>query len=330
MTKFDWYATESAPRNYPMEIVSGFLFAEDGSSLYIPYGAPIDHGWGEMASSHVVGPDLKSLPNHLDIAFYSYTEDVFYQGSFDLPYERILRLFQQEYSKPLNEQKLRYGSIMVGVAPGGVVSVWLLGPSRITEVFYGRASQAEIAWETVLDNPTIPRETHRSLVLQESLGEAGLARLEKEGIPFGLWDSYRVPHLWRLRVHSEKAAIMPTFIIFWNGSKHHHDFTLPEDGIWTKKLPIPKTIYVRWPKEAGKTHVIYLHFDEQEITAAFKLLLGEPSEHPGRLAHLEVYMQEEGKKRTVSAGLRSGDEFIVFEKMEVEAFRVLSKNQRKY
>lgn len=105
MDKFDWQASESAPRYYPMRILAGSLSYHDGSgSLYIPDGSDIDKGWGLGISSHVTGERLKPLPNRLGISFFSYTENQFYQGKFDLPYDKILKLFQEGYYSP-NEGK---------------------------------------------------------------------------------------------------------------------------------------------------------------------------------------------------------------------------------
>src|SRR5690625_3836682 len=53
--RFDWKATESAPKNFPIEIISGTFFyhgQSGGSGLYIPSGGIIHKkGWGEMVSS---------------------------------------------------------------------------------------------------------------------------------------------------------------------------------------------------------------------------------------------------------------------------------------
>ena len=63
--KFDWKSSDSAPRNYPMEILAGNLSYPEGGSLYVPDKSTIAHGWGEAGSSHIVGPELKPLPNKL-------------------------------------------------------------------------------------------------------------------------------------------------------------------------------------------------------------------------------------------------------------------------
>src|SRR5690625_1913415 len=133
--KFDWKAIESAPRNFPIEIISGTFFyhgQSDGGGLYIPNGGIIHKkGWGEMVSSHIVGPELKPLPDKLHIKYFSYLEDQFYEGNFDLPYDETLSLFR-EGSR--NTDEPTYYRIMVGVAPGGAVSVWLKGGIKTTEV----------------------------------------------------------------------------------------------------------------------------------------------------------------------------------------------------
>ncbi len=71
-TKFDWYATESGPKLYPMEIIQGtFFYQGQNEGLYIPYGGTLSAGWGTKVSHHVVGPDEKPLPDRVKIVFYS-------------------------------------------------------------------------------------------------------------------------------------------------------------------------------------------------------------------------------------------------------------------
>lgn len=56
-TEFDWHATESGPEHYPMEIRQGtFFYKGMDHGLYIPDGATLHGGWGEMRSTHVTGP----------------------------------------------------------------------------------------------------------------------------------------------------------------------------------------------------------------------------------------------------------------------------------
>lgn len=193
VTKFDWLATESAPKNYPMEIVRGYFIAPDGYSLYIPNEKTIHYGWGSMVSSHVVGPDLKSLPSRLEIEFFSYTENVFYKGEFDLPYDTIVRLFNEGYYSSKKKGHTTYRRIMAGVAPGGSVAVWLFGTNKKTEVFFGKAEKTEdIPWTQIIDNPEITREVFIRRVLEDAIGIENINAIKQNGIPFDLWASYRV------------------------------------------------------------------------------------------------------------------------------------------
>ncbi len=77
-TEFDWYATESAPKYYPMEIRQGtFYYKGKDHGLYIPSGGTLRAGWGEMNSLHVTGPDKKPLPDRVEVIFFSYAEKQF-------------------------------------------------------------------------------------------------------------------------------------------------------------------------------------------------------------------------------------------------------------
>ncbi|MCP3873094.1 MAG: DUF2931 family protein, partial [Desulfobacteraceae bacterium] len=89
MKKFEWLPTECAPKNYPMKIVRGDFIFKNKNSIYIPDGRFIMDGWGEVGSIDIVGEDFKPLPVRLRILWFSYTEDKFYAGDFDLPYEKI-------------------------------------------------------------------------------------------------------------------------------------------------------------------------------------------------------------------------------------------------
>ena len=94
-TEFKWYATESAPEHYPMEIRQGtFYYKDQNQGLYIPSGGTLNTGWGRMISSHVTGAEKKPLPDRVEVTYFSYAEKQFYRGKFNLPYEQMLTAFQ--------------------------------------------------------------------------------------------------------------------------------------------------------------------------------------------------------------------------------------------
>jgi hypothetical protein len=113
MDKFDWNATDCAPEFFLMQIIKGDLYFPDGKSIYVPDTRSVHKGWGTMVSSHIGNPDPKPLPNRLDITFFSYAENEFYQGNFELPYEKILSLFQDGYYSPKRKGETTYQRIMM-------------------------------------------------------------------------------------------------------------------------------------------------------------------------------------------------------------------------
>lgn len=139
VTKFEWDATESAPKRYPMEIIQGdFIYhGEKERGLYIPSGGTLTKGWGEPISSHTTSEDYKPLPDRLKIYFFSYAEKQFYKGEFDLPYDEMIAMFRKSVEDN-KDKPYPVFSIMAGIAPGGAVAVWVITLDYYKEVFLVR------------------------------------------------------------------------------------------------------------------------------------------------------------------------------------------------
>ena len=131
--RHEWLPTESAPRRYPVQLVSGdLLFDDDG--VYIPDGRLVMNGWGEIGSTHIVGDDLKPLPTSLDLTWFSYAENVFYAGDFTLDGDRLAQMFARGLQAPTRDERADYSRLIVGMAPGGLICVWLAGAGIVHEV----------------------------------------------------------------------------------------------------------------------------------------------------------------------------------------------------
>lgn len=275
MDKFDWQASESAPQNYPMKILSGGLDYHDGSgSLYVPNKVRLHNGWGTGRSSHIVGPDLKPLPSRLGISFFSYTENQFYLGKFGLPYDKILKLFQEGYYSYTQEKQITYDQIVVGIAPGGAVSVWLAGINKTTEVFFGQAEKADVEWSNFTNATHISREEYVRSGIQESLKTPeALAALKKNGIPFGLWNTYRTRYVWQpLFTNMPLRDGQIDVINYFNGEQDYLVYPLDKTAAASTR-PVPRQLDFVWmPPGRTKGRSIELYFHEPEILDAFKKL----------------------------------------------------------
>jgi len=284
-TKFEWLATESAPKHYPMKIIQGtFIYhGEVEQGLYVPSGGTLKAGWGKPISAHVVGDKLKPLPDRLKIIFFSNAENLFYKGEFDLPYEKILTLFREAFASEEDKHILK--RIMVGVAPGGAVAVWLTGLKGVTtkEVFFGQAEKIELDHSSAFGLPFDNQQESEAYIAKQlvnALTPEELESLKKNGIPLGLWARYRNRYDWRLTLnvgHKPDTAD----VIFLNGESIRD--WIPID----KKEPdIPRAIPKRlvfYADANGEEELYTIDFDEFEIMEAFEKLAAN-----GQKVYLEL------------------------------------------
>ena len=271
-TKFHWLATESAPKNYPMRIINGtFYYHNEKGGLYVPTAAAINPHWGTGRSTHVVGEDLKPLPDRLDIRFFSFTENKLYQGSFDLPYEKILALFKEGVAR--DKESPIFNRMMVGVAPGGAVAVWVRGRGETREVFFGQAEPYEAEIRTLLDGEITDRAAYARSYL-EDLPPETLAEIDKNGVPFGLWEKYRTPYKWSPIFKTERK--MSTYIsyAFFNGESYGVGYPFGK-GVAVNDRPLPLLIsFGCYIEGTEKQYFFTVRFDEKELYAAFDKLGG--------------------------------------------------------
>lgn len=330
MTKFDWQATDSAPVNYPMEIAGGSLgYHDDSGSLYVPNGSSIAHGWGIGRGSHIVGPDLKPLPKNLNITFFSYTENQFYQGRFDLPYDKILKLFQEGYDDPIDGGRETYNALVVGVAPGGAVAVWAQGALRTTEVFFGQAEKIAGNWDSIRGNALISREEYVRKRLTFWLSpvtpdgdrdvnspqtQQALAALRKNGVPIGLWNTYRTHYRWQpLFTNMPVADGLIHDIKYFNGEQDYLYYPL-EKGIAENTRPVPKELHFVWARP-GRGLLIELYFNEAEILAAFQKLGAN-----NQPLQLEMRLDTADGKAAFTVWLRNDKEAIELERTAIKHY----------
>lgn len=267
-TEFDWYASDSGPKNYPMEIIRGsFIYKGKSDGLYIPNGRTLYNGWGTSISMHVVGPEKKPLPDRLEINFYSYAEKQFYRGNFDLPYEKILLMFRAGKSDG------SYGAVVVGVAPGGAVSVWLEGKKQ-TEVFFGQAEKYDVLSFPTFGLPFETKEQSDAYIAKQLvnvLKADELESLKKNGIPFGTWARYRKLYKWiPTYTKGKESTDKEMFVNYINGEKNKIPTRLSEEEENTLR-PLPRNLKFS-SNVNGESFFYIITFDEFELMDSFEKL----------------------------------------------------------
>lgn len=309
MEKYEWRPTANAPKYYAAEIISGDFYLEDGSSVYIPKGHTLMTGWGKTGAAHFVGDDLKPIPSKFDIKWVSYLEEKFYGGTFQLPKEKIATLFRKGYIDE-NNQKDNYSSIVLGLAPGGIISVWMLGAGNTIEIERFQASEIEMTIKEF--KPYVSKtldeylKTIKSIIIEEDIKGA----VDVNNIPFGLWDTYRKKYNWNLEVifKSERKINFHAFgLEFFNGEEF---YTHPTNDLIKAdtERPVPKAAYLKWKDVNDNKFGAKVFFNEKEIFQLFTNVFDKEKISKAVVSfkidkynsNLEVFLEAKDKKHLLT------------------------------
>ena len=83
--KFRLSAGPCAAKGYPMTIQFGAFVRPDGKTLPVPAHHTLEGKWGLSSIGQVVGDEFQPVPVSLEVLYFSYLEDTFYEGAFPLP-----------------------------------------------------------------------------------------------------------------------------------------------------------------------------------------------------------------------------------------------------
>jgi hypothetical protein len=290
MSRYEWLPTESSYRQYPMSIITGNLIFNDGTSIYIPNRKVMDNGWGKMGSIHIVGEKLKPLPVKIEISWFSYTEDKFYSGVFSLPYEKISNLFREGLRSPITGENITYQNIIVGVAPAGEISIWLMADGEVLLVANFRAKEEKIDWKYLTEDDEANRSVYIRETLENSLGKEQFSELAKNGIPYAKLEAHGKQYSWNPLVTGAKPTHL--WLKTFNGECEFID--LVKGGPSRRNLrAIPKHIDIDWQDRYGTTFTGDITFDEDEVLKAYQKLSNGKTDHEFKL-HLEINEKNPG------------------------------------
>ena len=299
--KYEWGAGISTEIGFPVRIYAGRV---GDVSIMASFTASFDRpddGWGVGTQE---GSMMKQLPKDIDIIWYSYVEDCFYRVKADLDYPKLLKLFREGYKdrarnleafpKGYGEETFR--TFVVGLAPGGVVVVWIEGPMRQIEIGRFQAEKINLKQPEGLDD-------HDALIFSEQERKETLEderfrpkHIREKPTPFGLWDDYRdIKYPWYPTFEFYKGVkIGDVFIEYFNREKwdtFYDEMTLetparknyssseitiiPDifyqkgEDVSDKKYPLPKTINFIYKANNGIKYLGEYKFDWEENKKVF-------------------------------------------------------------
>jgi hypothetical protein len=133
--KFQWEVGISAPKYYPVGLVQVDLEYAGNSSI-----TNFDNGWGSSYGAVVTGEKYKKLPKTATIEYVSAFDNLVYQGTITLPYEKISALFKQYCPDKEND----LAEILVGMAPGGWITIWFQSVNVLSEHHIIEVTKAQL------------------------------------------------------------------------------------------------------------------------------------------------------------------------------------------
>lgn len=314
MKKYEWRPTANAPKYYPAQIISGNFYLVDSSVINIPKGHTLMSGWGKTGATHVVGEDFKAIPNTFDIKWVSYLEEKFYGGTFTLPQDKIESLFNQGYINILGE-KTTYSNIVLGLAPGGTIVVWLYGDTTV-EIARFKANQISVTKEEFIPNAALTVDQFVKKIKARRISEDIKGAIDTENIPFGLWDSYRTKYNWKpIFLQKNKAKFTKIYLDYTNGENLYTVASNPKLKEFSLKA-LPKNLKMYWEDQDENVYGSKILFNETEVKKAFNTLDNNASEEK----KIELILEIDKYNGDIVVSLKSESNTIKLDKTEIKIF----------
>lgn len=310
--KFEWTASQSAAKAYPIELVRADLALADGSSYYVPDKRAVYNGWGQLGATHIVGDDEKSLPTHLDALWFSYIEGKFYEGRFELPTEEIQRYFSAGFESPRRGEKRVFDTILFGFGPEGEGSIWMSGHGNVIKVSRFKGDETDADWKNVVDNPDITREAFTQLILSEAMTPAGAEQALKNGYEEGSWPRRQQRLDWSFKIEAVDEITLIKLDTL-NGEKLNF-FEDLSPVIARSGHGIPGRIQFQWIGNNGEKRAATIIFDAEESLEAFEKLAGQSD------GDLQLNLKVSSSSNGLAVILQTTKLEYEFEKATIEIF----------
>jgi hypothetical protein len=155
---FEWLAETGADETAPMEIVYGKFIMSDGSTGFVPSGQYLNTDWGSGDSGSMsVGEDRKKVPDSLKIVWFSYAENKFFEGHFQLPQKKMYDIFKKDYgtykTPDGEDNKNAFNTLLLAIAPQGMITLFMEGVGGIEIGTYQAKETFDIDWDSFSKNP---------------------------------------------------------------------------------------------------------------------------------------------------------------------------------
>ena len=266
--KFGWYLSVTAPEDYPVQVHKGGYLATDKDFITGIANVGVQSmGWRKDEMGGAGGGSV--IPTKLSLTWVSYAEKKFWKIDTALPADTMLALFRKGFmftDRTGVTSRVTYQGITIGLAPGGVVVLWLVAPFQRTEVGRFQAKETFVDVNDFYDNPDNDNQQQfYDWWYNHSVPKEAQERIKTHGIPFGLWDAYRVHYNYRFRTQfymDDRDDYR--HCIYLNGEEER----LKGEEVYTfMSKPLPWRADLKFTTKWAEAE-----FNDEEIMAAFKEL----------------------------------------------------------
>ncbi|MEQ8901400.1 MAG: DUF2931 family protein [Roseovarius sp.] len=311
LARFEWIATNSAPKAYPVRLLRADLVLADGSELYVPDNRTIHQGWGVPGATHIVGEAEKELPANLSATWFSYVEDKFYTIDTKLPVDVFQRLAEKGIASPQRGTRHAFDRLIFGFGPEGEGAIWFSAHANTIDVFRFKGSEVPVEWSELIDNPDVSRPEFIRSVLESTLGREAAQDALRTGYRAGTWPRRQQRWGWDLNVSGAAEISLLRFSAL-NGEVFHF-FDDLEPNVDHVRYGAPREILLHWRGLAGQSRSATVRFDAQETLAAFEELAAT-----GDAITLHVELSESANALALS--VETADVIYEFENVRSEIY----------
>lgn len=294
--RFEWLPTECAPIHFPVRLLQGSMRLADGSTVRIPDRRNIANGWGQRGSTHITDPHFKALPVSMHLRWFSWREDAFFEGRFDLPRSLINAYFQQPLTRGrMHERPEPFTRVIVGMGPEGFVSTWLDAGGEVVEIATFTAESVQLPWSEVTSNTQMSRKQLIAEVINEKLSFHGLSVGQIPPARAGAFHDYHRRYNWKPSIHGTGT---PRFLdtLSFNGENSRLWITGP--AVQRETHPVPSVLEIGLTSPRAEILLTRIALDEEEVLKAFAAIAKEQP-HVQMTLHLEL---SRGKAQVSLAG----------------------------
>ena len=332
--EYEWGIAVNTPIGYPIRFYAAMVGGTPiVGELYTKKEEP-DWGNAYGYESH----SMDKLPKSVDMVWLSYKEDCFYRLKTAIDYEKVEKLFREGYKERFPNGKVvlsTYNTIVVGIAPGGVVVLWAGdGYNKITEIGRYQAEKIDLKEPPGLDSHErliFDKEYSKTILSSNSIIPEKVREANKnKPIPFGLWDSYRDhQYQWFPVYEIPDGKIGDVDYRYWNGEagttlytdfsfyKDKEDLFYLEEPI--QKRPLFKELVISYKAESGQKYLAKVWFDWEAVLTAYQEVFGKEADKV--TAHLDIRVNRDNSYLTFQLIGDNGEQtFLEPKTLEISKF----------